>query len=101
MAYSGYSHGVIWAHMGYSRYYTWGTLGTHIWVLWCAWGYSQWVHLGTPGIHVGLNIVMSEKTHFTKTKTAIKQEPHFLLSDLPHNMTFNALSIALSSSAST
>ena len=34
-------------------------------------GYSQWVHLGTPGIHVGLTIVMSEKTQFTKTKTAV------------------------------
>ncbi len=43
--YSGYSHGMIWAHMGYSGY-TWGTLGTstHIWVLWYAWG-----TLGTHG----------------------------------------------------
>ena len=75
--------------MGYSGYSHLGTL--------VRMGYSQWVHLGTPGIHVGLNIVMSEKTQFTKTKTAIKQEPHCPLSDLPHNMTFNALS----SSAST
>jgi hypothetical protein len=73
-------------------YYGYSHLGTLVRM-----GYSQWVHLGTPGIHVGLNIVMSEKTQFTKTKTAIKQEPHCLLSDLPHNMTFNALS----SSAST